>query len=87
MAKVELKNGIIKSLSGRLGNFVYRTLKSGKVVVSPYAARSVPPTDAEISSRQRFAVIAAEVVRRQKEGDTRDRRIIWREIMSELSAS
>ena len=86
MARIELKNGVIKSLSGKLGNMIYRTLKSGKIVASfPSQQRSTPLSNREVATRRQFACIASEVARRMRDGDKRPRTIIWHEVESELN--
>ena len=56
MAKVELPAGI-KSISGRIGNVVYRTLPSGKIIATRYQKRerTTPVSDAERKARRIFA--------------------------------
>ena len=84
MAKVTTKNGIIKSLSGKLGNTVFRTLKSGKIIAyNPPAKRVSPLSKKEIDTRQNFSIIASEVAKRQRSGDKRPKKIIWQEVAKE----
>ena len=47
--------------------------------------RATPLTDAEIASRQRFALICREVTRRIKAGDHRLKSVIWAEVKAALS--
>lgn len=56
MAKVELPAGI-KSISGRIGNVVYRTLPNGKIIATRYQKRerTTPVSDAERKARRIFA--------------------------------
>lgn len=56
MAKVELPAGI-KSISGRIGNIVYKTLPNGKVIATRYQKheRTTPVSDAERKARRLFA--------------------------------
>lgn len=85
MAKVILKNGIIQALSGKFGNIVYRTLKSGKIVATMPRPCSVPATKQQIQQREQFATIAAQVAQRKAAGDPRPKKAIWAEIKSGLS--
>ena len=86
---VELIKGIA-SVSGTVSRFrdgrklVARTYKrTGKTcfyVVDPRHRES------EIKARFSFGAIASEVARRLREGDTRPRSIIWKEVASTLFA-
>lgn len=56
MAKVTLMDGIM-SISGKLGDTIYRTTASGKTIA--YQKRNTrisPPTEKEIQQRKRFAI-------------------------------
>ena len=91
---VELMKGIA-SISGTVGRYrdgrklVARTYKrTGKTcfyVVDP-RRRSTKPTKSEIKARSNFGAIASEVARRLREGDTRPRSIIWKEVASTFAA-
>ena len=88
---VELIKGIA-SVSGTVSRFrdgrklVARTYKrTGKTcfyVVDP--RRRTKPTKSELKARSNFGAIASEVARRLREGDTRPRSIIWKEVAKEL---
>lgn len=90
---VELIKGIA-SVSGTVSRFrdgrklVARTYKrTGKTcfyVVDP--RRRTKPTKSELKARSSFGAIASEVARRLREGDTRPRSIIWKEVASTLAA-
>ena len=90
---VELIKGIA-SVSGTVSRFrdgrklVARTYKrTGKTcfyVVDP--RRRTKPTKSELKARSSFGAIASEVARRLREGDTRPRSIIWKEVASTLFA-
>ena len=90
---VELIKGIA-SVSGTVSRFrdgrklVARTYKrTGKTcfyVVDP--RRRTKPTKSELKARSNFGAIASEVARRLREGDTRPRSIIWKEVASTLAA-
>ena len=90
---VELIKGIA-SVSGTVSRFrdgrklVARTYKrTGKTcfyVVDP--RRRTKPTKSELKARSSFGAIASEVARRLREGDTRPRSIIWKEVASTFAA-
>ena len=85
----------IASMSGTVERFrdgrklVARTYKrTGKTcfyVVDPRCRRS-KPTKSEIKARSSFGAIASEVARRLREGDTRPRSVIWKEVASTFAA-
>ena len=87
---VELMKGIA-SMSGTVSRYrdgrvlVARTYKrTGKTcfyVVDPRRRRT-KPTKSEIKARSSFGAIASEVARRLREGDTRPRSVIWKEVAS-----
>ncbi len=66
MAKVILAP-FIESISGKVGNLQFRTLKSGRTVVHARRGmteegivhRSTPPTQAEIAHRKRFGMVSS----------------------------
>ena len=66
MAKVTLAP-FIQSISGKVGNLQFRTLKSGKTVVHARRCttedgimhRATPPTPAEIAHRKRFGMVSS----------------------------
>ena len=66
MAKVVLAP-FIESISGKVGNLQFRTLKSGKTVVHARRCttedgimhRATPPTPAEIAHRKRFGMVSS----------------------------
>lgn len=91
---VELIKGIA-SMSGTVSRYrdgrllVARTYKrTGKTcfyVIDPRRRRS-KPTSSELKVRSVFGLVAPEVARRIKDGDTRPRSVIWKEVASTLSA-
>lgn len=89
MAKCTINpiSGLIRTLSGRVGNTLFKTYRNGQVrayMIRPdQYKRTAPPTEAEQRERKRFAVIASEVARRKKAGDTRPRKVIWAEVRTE----
>ena len=89
MAKVILAP-FIESISGKVGNLQFRTLKSGRTVVHARRGmteegivhRSTPPTPAEIAHRKRFGMVSsitAEIQGRYARIDkaAADRQQIW----------
>ena len=86
MAKVELMPGI-KSISGRVGNMIFRTYRNGKVRAYPaeQRKRTKKLSTAECNARFTFGTIAVEVARRMADGDTRPRKTIWAEVKRSLS--
>ena len=97
--KVELAAGI-DSISGKCGNMIFKTYKrpNGKTETrayfNPYRTRwgrvlnvrKSKPTKSELKARSSFGAIASEVARRLREGDTRPRSIIWKEVASTFAA-
>ena len=97
--KVELVAGI-ESVSGKCGNMIFKTFKrpNGKTETRAYfnpyhrtrlgkvSARKSKPTESEIKARSNFGAIASEVARRLREGDTRPRSVIWKEVASTFAA-
>ena len=91
---VELMKGIA-SISGTVSRYrdgrklVARTYKrTGKTcfyVVDPRHRRT-KPTKSELKARSSFGAIASEVARRLREGDTRPRSVIWKEVASTIAA-
>ena len=86
MAKVELMPGI-KSISGRVGNMIFRTYRNGKVRAYPAdkRIRTKKLSTAETNARFTFGTIAVEVARRMADGDTRPRKTIWAEVKRSLA--
>ena len=97
--KVELA-ACIESAVCKCGNMIFKTFKrpNGKketrAYFNPYhrsrwgkvSARKSKPTESEIKARFSFGAIASEVARRLREGDTRPRSIIWKEVASTFAA-
>lgn len=48
--------------------------------------RRTKPTKSELKARSNFGAIASEVARRLREGDTRPRSVIWKEVASTFAA-
>ena len=92
MAKVTLAP-FIQSISGKVGNLQFRTLKSGRTVVHARRGvteegivhRTTPPSPAEIAHRKRFGMVSsitAEIQSRYARIDqaAADRKLIWQRV-------
>ena len=89
MAKVTLAP-FIQSISGKVGNLQFRTLKSGRTVVHARRGateegivhRATPPSPAEIAHRKRFGMVSSITAEIQSKYDRIDhaaaaRQQIW----------
>ena len=89
MAKVTLAP-FIQSISGKVGNLEFRTLKSGRTVVHASGGateegivhRATPPSPAEIAHRKRFGMVSSITAEIQSHYDridkaAADRQQIW----------
>jgi len=91
MAKCELPKGIL-SLSGTLGNIVFKTYRrpDGTTVTRAYRKtayeRKTPITDKECAARSRFSRMAQEVARRIRQGDQRPKSLIWAEVKKTIDS-
>lgn len=89
MAKctIDPLTGQILTISGQLGNTLFKTYRNGHVraYLTPKGGypRTKPVTKAELLQRKIFSVIASEVARRIKAGDTRPRKVIWAEVKTD----
>ena len=82
MAKVTTMSGIA-SISGRLGNYCFRTMKAtGKVYMHPAASKqSGPkkaPSAAMVAQRERFGAIVKMVQQMQANGSKKSRKQLWK---------
>ena len=83
MAKITMMPGI-ESISGRVGNCCFRTMKrSGKVYMHqmPSKEQKRPlkaPSEAMITQRERFAAIAKMVVQLRTDGSKKSRKQLWK---------
>ena len=70
---------LIQSVSGRVGNLMFRTSASGKTTVSTGTPRkrTTPPSDAEIAARARFRQIAKTVNAMRQQGSQLSRHELW----------
>ena len=92
MARVILAP-FIESISGKVGNLQFRTLKSGKTVVHARRCttedgimhRATPPTQAEIAHRKRFGMVSSITAEIQSlypriDQAAADRKSIWKRV-------
>ena len=84
MAKITLMSGIA-SISGRVGNCCFRTMKStGKVYMHQVKAKSQesrvrrPASEAMVRQRKRFSEIAQIVAQMKAEGSKKSRKQLWK---------
>ena len=82
MAKVTTMSGIV-SISGRLGNYCFRTMKAtGKVYMHPVASKkkgpAKAPSAAMMAQRERFAAIVKMVQQMQADGSRKSRKQLWK---------
>ena len=80
MAKVNMMGGIA-SISGRLGNYSFRTMKaSGKVYVHtlPSKKSKKAPSAAMVTQRERFSAIAQMVAQMRKTGTKKSSKQLWK---------
>ena len=84
MAKITLMSGIA-SISGRVGNCCFRTMKAtGKVFMHQVKdeRRKVkgerPASEAMVRQRKRFSEIAKMVMRLKAEGSKKSRKQLWK---------
>ena len=90
MANCNLFQGIA-SISGKMGNVIFKTFTrpDGTSFTRVYRAdthamRSTPPSDRELAQRVRFAAICRAVAQRQRNGDTRPKKLIWDELAKSI---
>ena len=82
MAKVTTMSGIA-SISGRLGNYCFRTMKAtGKVYMHPVASKkqrpAKAPSAAMVAQRERFAAIVKMVHQMMASGSKKSRKQLWK---------
>ena len=82
MAKVTTMSGIA-SISGRLGNYCFRTMKkSGKVYMHTLPSQKTSPAKAPsaamVAQRERFSAIAKMVTQMRAEGSRKSRKQLWK---------
>ena len=80
--------GEIVTISGKLGNMLFKTYRNGQVrgylLPSSPTPRSTPLSDKEIASRNLFAIAATVTKRRIEAGDKRRRSVIFKEVYASL---
>ena len=76
--------GEIVTISGKLGNMLFKTYRNGQVrgylLPSSPTPRSTPLSEKEIVSRNLFAIAATVTKRRVEAGDKRRRSVIFKEV-------
>jgi len=82
MAKVTTMSGIA-SISGRLGNYCFRTMKAtGKVYMHPLASKKQRPVKAPsaamVAQRERFGAITKIVAQMRKNGSKKSSKQLWK---------
>ncbi len=84
MAKVTTMSGIA-SISGRLGNYCFRTMKkSGKVYIHQVNVRRTnvrctkAPSAAMLAQRARFSAITKMVAQMRKDGSKKSSKQLWK---------
>ena len=83
MAKVTTMAGIA-SISGRLGNYCFRTMrKTGKVYMHTMPSKEQrgprkAPSAAMIAQRERFSVITKMVAQMRKDGSKKSSKQLWK---------
>ena len=83
MARVQTMTGIA-SISGRIGNYCFRTMKSsGRVFVHQVSSQKPKverkaPSEAMVNQRARFAAIAKMVRLMRAEGKVKDTKKLWK---------
>lgn len=79
------KTTIITS-KGVITKRVVAQVRNGKqkIYIREDKPRRTKPTPSEIKARSTFGAVASEVARRMKNGDTRPRAEVWKEVAKEL---
>ncbi len=83
MAKITMMPGI-ESISGRVGNCCFRTMKkSGRVYMHQVGSKEKrppmkAPSEAMIAQRERFASIAKMVMQMRASGSKKSRKQLWK---------
>ena len=92
MAKCELSKNIL-SISGKIGNLVFKTYKrrdgttETRAYRKPTYERKTPPGKKELAARSRFSSMAKQVAERMLQGDKRPKSLIWAEVKEEFKDS
>ena len=83
MARVTTMSGIA-SISGRVGNYCFRTMKSsGKVYMHPVTSKQSrgpkkAPSAAAVAHRERFAAITKMVAQMRRNGTKKSSKQLWK---------
>ena len=83
MAKVTTMSGIA-SISGRLGNYCFRTMrKTGKVYIHTMPSKEQrgpkpAPSAAMTAQRERFGAITKMVAQMRRDGSKKNRKQLWK---------
>ncbi len=83
MAKIKMMAGIA-SISGRLGNYCFRTMKStGKVYMHQMSSKEQKaprraPSKAMLAQRARFTAITKMVTQMMSDGSKKSRKQLWK---------
>lgn len=82
MARVTTMSGIA-SISGRLGNYCFRTMKrTGKVFMHQVPSKKQnlkkEPTEAVLAQRKRFGAITKMVAQMRSEGSKKSSKQLWK---------
>lgn len=82
MAKIQTMSGIA-SISGRLGNYCFRTMKkSGKVYMHMLPSKkpgpAKAPSAAMVAQRKRFAAIVKMVAQMRANGSKKNKKQLWK---------
>ena len=83
MAKIRMMSGIA-SISGRLGNYCFRTMKAtGKVYMHAVESRKTKversaPSVAMVQQRERFGAITKMVAQMRKDGSRKSQKQLWK---------
>ncbi len=93
MAKVTTMSGIA-SISGRLGNYCFRTMrKTGKVYMYQVKGQRTnvrctrKPSEAMMRQRERFGAITKMVAEMRKSGSMKDSKQLWKIAMKAYDAA
>ena len=83
MARIEMLSGIA-SISGRIGNYSFRTMKStGKVYMHAIPSKEhrrlrKEPSAAMLAQRERFGAITKMVAQMRKDGSKKSSKQLWK---------
>ena len=83
-----LSKTTIVTSKGVITKRVVAQVRNGKqkIYIREDKPRRTKPTKSELRARATFGAVASEVSRRMKNGDTRPRSVIWKEVASTFAA-